>query len=57
MGWTEKTTFLDEYRKLCEKHKCYVDTAYGKPLYVMSILYPVDDAFEKTLNKLAEDVG
>lgn len=57
MSYSDKVSFLEEYRKLCEKHKCYVDTGYGHPLYVMTILYPVDHSFESTLEKLEADVG
>ena len=57
MSYAKKTEFLAEYRKLCERTKCFIDTGYGKPLYVMTIMYPVDSSFEKSFRKLEEDVG
>ena len=57
MAHEKRSEFLDRYRQLCEETKCYVDTGYGKPLYVMSILYPVDRSFERTMKKLEEDIG
>ena len=57
MSYTDRSAFLPEYRKLCEKHQCYVDTGYGHPLYLMEILYPVDRQFESTMDKLELDVG
>jgi hypothetical protein len=52
-----KLDFLEEYRKLVEKSDYYIDTGYCKPLYVMEKLYPVDDCFENTMDKLMEDIG
>ena len=52
-----KAEFLEEFRALCEKYKCYIDAGYGKPLYVMEIFYPVDDEFESVMNKLYKDIG
>ncbi len=57
MSYAKRLEFLEGYRKLCEKTKCYVDTGYGHPLYVQSILYPVDRDFEKTMEKLEADIG
>jgi len=57
MSYAKRLEFLEEYRALCERTKCYVDTGYGKPLYVQTILYPVDRDFEATMTKLEEDIG
>jgi len=57
MSYAKRLEFLEGYRQLCEETKCYVDTGYGHPLYVMAILYPVDKAFEKTMEKLEIDIG
>jgi len=57
MSYANRSEFLAEYRKLCEKHKCFIDTGFRQPLYVMEILYPVDRHFEKSLSKLEEDLG
>ena len=57
MTWDKRAEYLDRYRKLCEDYNLYVDTGYGKPLYVMEKLYPVDKAFEATIQKLEEDIG
>jgi len=52
-----KLEFLEEYRKLVEKSDFFIDTVYGKPLYVMEKYYPVDNFFESTMEKLMEDIG
>ena len=57
MRYDDKVVFLEEYKRLCEQYKCYVDTSYGKQLYIHEILYPVDRAFESTIDRLCEDVG
>ncbi len=55
--WTERAEFVDNYRKMCEKYKLYIDTGYGHPLYVMEKLYADDNSFEATMTKLNEDIG
>jgi hypothetical protein len=57
MSYNDKVEFLEAYRKLCQKYKLYIDTGFRQPMYVMSIMYPVDDDFEKTMTKLWEDIG
>ncbi len=57
MTWAKRAEYVDKYRRLCEEYKLYIDTGYGKPLYVMEKLYPVDKAFETTMQKLNEDIG
>ena len=57
MSFSKKLEFLDKYRQLVEEYDYYIDGPYGKPLYVMEKLYPVDDAFEKTIQQLREDIG
>jgi len=57
MSYSDRLEFLEGYRKLVEKTNCYIDTGYGKPLYVMTKQYPVDKAFESTFEKLEADIG
>lgn len=57
MAYNDRSEFLEAYYKLCQEHKCYIDGVYGKPLYVHEFQYPVDESFEKTMEKLYEDVG
>jgi len=57
MSYNNRVAFLDEYLKLCEKYKCYIDTEYAKRMYVMEFMYTVDEAFERTVKKLEADLG
>ncbi|MEA3422044.1 MAG: hypothetical protein U9Q97_10260 [Acidobacteriota bacterium] len=57
MSYNNKSAFLSEYRELCEKYKVYLDTGYAKPFYVMEFWYPVDKSFERTMDRLYEDIG
>lgn len=57
MGFKNKLTFLDAYEKLCKEHGVYIDIPYGKTMYLMEILGPVDKSFEKTIEKLEADLG
>jgi len=57
MSFSKKLEFLERYRELVQEYNYYIDGAYGKPLYVMEKYYPVDDAFEATIQQLEEDIG
>lgn len=57
MSYIDRSEFLIEYKKLCEKHKCFIEVPTARKYYVMEFLYPVDEAFESTIEKLQEDLG
>ena len=57
MNFTDRINWLEEYRALCEKHKLFIEGPYGHNLYVQEKRYPVDQAFEKTIQQLKEDIG
>ena len=56
MSYNKRFLFLDDYRKLCEKHKCYIDIPYGKTMYIMEFQHKIDYNFENTLKKLEGDL-
>lgn len=57
MSYSKRSEFFDKYRKLCEEYRCYVDTGYAKPMYIMEFIHEVDEMYLKTLEKLENDLG
>jgi len=57
MSYSERSEFLEKYLKLCRDCNYYIDTGFRQPLYIMKMEYPQDFSFEKTVERLQEDVG
>lgn len=56
MSHANRSSFLEELKKLCEEHRCYIETGFRQPLYIMEWQYPVDENYEKMVEKLEADL-
>ena len=56
MSFAKRSEFLEKYIELCKDYECFIEVPTARKYYVMEFLYPVDESFEATIEKLEADL-